>query len=53
MAPKAEKQHPFLKLLEEAEAEGRFRRLVPLDQIGWDNPVYKIRKRPIFVIEED
>jgi flavodoxin/formate hydrogenlyase subunit 6/NADH:ubiquinone oxidoreductase subunit I len=53
MVPKAGQHHPFLKLLEEAEAEGRFRRLVPLDQVGWDNPVYKIGKRPIFDIEED
>ena len=53
MAPKAGKQHLFLKLLEEAEAEGRFRRLVLWDKIGWDNPAYKIRRRPIFVIEED
>lgn len=44
--------HPFLKLLEEAEARGRFRRLVPLDKIGWDNLIYKIDRYPRFSIEE-
>jgi NAD-dependent dihydropyrimidine dehydrogenase PreA subunit/flavodoxin len=45
--------HDFAKLLAEAEAKGRFRRLVPLDKVGWDNPIYKIKKYPRFVIEED
>ncbi len=47
------KDHPFLKLLAEAEATGRFRRLVPLDKIGWDNYVYRIQKPPRYVIEEE
>jgi hypothetical protein len=51
-AKKEDKDHPFVKLLEEAEAEGRFRRLIPMDKIGWDTPVYKIKKRPIFDIKE-
>ena len=45
--------HPFVKLLAEAEAKGRFRRLVPLDEVGWDNPVYKNPNHPRFVIEEE
>lgn len=32
------------KSLEIFEARGRFRRLVPLDKIGWDNTLYKIKK---------
>jgi formate hydrogenlyase subunit 6/NADH:ubiquinone oxidoreductase subunit I/flavodoxin len=45
--------HPFVKLLSEAEAQGRFRRHVPLDEVGWDNPVYKNPDHPRFVIEEE
>lgn len=44
--------HPFLKLLEDAEAKGRFRRLVPLDKVGWENLIYKIERHPRFSIEE-
>lgn len=51
-AKKEDKDHPFVKMLEEAEAEGRFRRLIPMDKIGWDTPIYKIKKRPIFDIKE-
>jgi flavodoxin/ferredoxin len=32
--------------LEFFEAKGRFRRLTPLEDIGWDNPFWKSRKRP-------
>ncbi len=45
--------HPFVELLAAAEAEGRFRRLVPLDKVGWDNPVYKNANHPRFVIEDE
>jgi ferredoxin/flavodoxin len=45
--------HHFVQLLDEAEAEGRFRRLVPLDEVGWDNPLYKNPNPPRFVIEEE
>ncbi len=47
-----EHDHPFLKLLAEAEAKGRFRRLTPLDKIGWDNLIYTIKRHPRFSIEE-
>jgi ferredoxin/flavodoxin len=30
-----------VKFLTEAERQGRFRRLIPEDKIGWDRPVYK------------
>ncbi|MBI4295702.1 MAG: 4Fe-4S binding protein [Chloroflexi bacterium] len=35
----------FPKLLELAEAQGRFRRLVPVEDVGWDTPFYKIVDR--------
>lgn len=44
--------HPFLKFLEEEEKMGRFRRLVPLEKVGWDNPIYKIKKTPRFLIPD-
>ncbi|HJX03377.1 MAG TPA: flavodoxin domain-containing protein [Dehalococcoidia bacterium] len=44
--------HPFLKYMLEAEARGKFRRLVPLDKIGWDNPVYKMKNHPRFDINK-
>lgn len=44
--------HPFLQMLREAEAEGRFRRLVPLDEIGFDNPIFAITRTPRFDIDE-
>ena len=50
---KGKEDHPFVRLLAEAEAQGRFRRLVPLDGVGWDNPVYKNPNHPRFVIEEE
>jgi ferredoxin len=53
MSEEAKDDHPFVKLLAEAEAKGRFRRLVPLDKVGWDNPVYKNPNHPRFAIEED
>lgn len=34
------------KSLEAFEAMGRFRRLVPLKDIGWDTPLWKLRKPP-------
>jgi ferredoxin len=32
-----DKDHPFLRDLAEAEAKGKFRRLVPMDKVGWNN----------------
>jgi flavodoxin/ferredoxin len=37
--------------LAQAEAQGRFRRLVPADKIGWETPVYKVyNQHPGFII---
>jgi len=46
------RDHPYLRLLAEAEAKGRFRRLVSLDEVGWDTPIYQIKRYPRFSIEE-
>jgi flavodoxin/ferredoxin len=44
----------FEKVLEEAEKEGNFRRLIPLDKIGWDTPYYMVHnKHPRYVIPEE
>jgi formate hydrogenlyase subunit 6/NADH:ubiquinone oxidoreductase subunit I len=50
---KGREDHPFVRLLDEAEAQGRFRRHVPLDNVGWDNPVYKNPNHPRLVLEEE
>jgi len=43
----------YLPPLDKAEAEGRFRRLVPKDKIGLDTPVYKkYTRRPRFIIKD-
>lgn len=46
------RDHPYLKLLEKGESEGRFRWLVQLDDVGWDTPIYMIQRHPRFSIEE-
>lgn len=44
----------FLKALETAEAEGRFRPLVSKKDIGWDTPYYKLHnKHPRYIIPQD
>jgi formate hydrogenlyase subunit 6/NADH:ubiquinone oxidoreductase subunit I len=35
----------YLKRLADAEAQGRFRRLVSLERIGWDTPHYKVHNQ--------
>jgi len=41
----------YEKALDKAEAEGRFRRLVPLSNVGWDTPYYMVYNRhPRYVI---
>lgn len=32
-----DRDHPFIRDLAEAEAKGKFRRLVPIEKVGWDN----------------
>jgi flavodoxin/ferredoxin len=44
----------FAETLRKKEAEGKFRRLVPEDKVGWDTPFYKLySKHPRWVIPED
>ncbi|MEO0278386.1 MAG: flavodoxin domain-containing protein [candidate division WOR-3 bacterium] len=44
----------FVKSLEEAEKEGRFRRLVPIEEVGWETPFYKVfNTHPRVIPEED
>jgi len=48
--------HFFFSMLDEAEAKGRFRRLVPLSEVGWDNPIFRMTKTPRFdvrVLDDD
>jgi ferredoxin len=35
---------PLQRSLEMFEAEGRFRRLVPVEEIGWDTPFWTLKK---------
>jgi Fe-S-cluster-containing hydrogenase component 2 len=48
-----DQNHTYLKFLKTAEAQGKFRRLTSLDEVGWDNPIWKMKKVPRFVIEEE
>jgi flavodoxin/ferredoxin len=48
----APEDHPFLQMLREAEAKGKFRRLVSMDEIGWDNPIFGIKRTPRFDIHD-
>lgn len=36
--------NPLTKSLDVFEARGKFRRLVPMDKIGWDTPFWKFKK---------
>jgi ferredoxin len=42
----------FHHLLEEAEKAGKFRRLTPLDEVGYDNPIWKMTQTPRFNIKD-
>ena len=44
--------HPFLEMLRQAQAEGRFRPLVEMDDIGWESPVFSITRTPRFDIHD-
>lgn len=43
----------FFRNLAKAEASGRFRRLTPLEEVGWDNIVYKKTKAPRVVLKPE
>jgi flavodoxin/Fe-S-cluster-containing hydrogenase component 2 len=44
--------HGFQDNLDEAEKTGKFRRLFTLDQVGWDNPIWKMTRHPRFNIKD-
>jgi flavodoxin/Fe-S-cluster-containing hydrogenase component 2 len=44
---------PFLANLNNAEKTGRFRRLVPVDKVGWGNIVYKNTHAPRVVLNPE
>lgn len=44
--------HGFNQDLNIAEQKGKFRRLVPLDKVGWDNPIWKMTNHPRFNIKD-
>jgi Fe-S-cluster-containing hydrogenase component 2 len=44
---------PFLANLNQAEKTGRFRRLMPIDKVGWGNIVYKNPNAPRVVLHEE
>lgn len=46
------RNHPFLRTLNKNEARGRFRRLVSLDEVGWDTPIWTNRNIPRIVFKE-
>ncbi len=44
----------YIKALEDAETEGRFRRLVPVEDIQWDTPYFKVfHEHPRYVISDE
>jgi flavodoxin/ferredoxin len=44
----------FVEALEKAEVEGRFRRIVPIEEVGWETPYFKVfSKHPRYVIPEE
>jgi flavodoxin/ferredoxin len=45
--------HPFVKAIEKYEAAGRFRRLTPIDKIGFDHPIFMNKNAPRIVLNED
>jgi Fe-S-cluster-containing hydrogenase component 2 len=43
----------YLNALEDAETQGRFRRLVPIEDIHWDTPYFKIfQQHPRYIISD-
>jgi hypothetical protein len=46
------RNHPFLRTLNKNEARGRFRRLVSLDEVGWDTPIWTNKNIPRIVFKE-
>jgi len=44
---------PFVRAIEKYEAAGRFRRLVPVDKLGFDHPIFLNKNAPRMVLNED
>jgi ferredoxin len=45
---------PFSEAMDKAEAEGRFRRLVPVEDVGWNTPYHEYNNtHPRYVMSED
>ena len=42
----------YVKILQLEEDKGHFRRLVPIEDIGWDTPWYKVKKPSRFKIQQ-
>jgi formate hydrogenlyase subunit 6/NADH:ubiquinone oxidoreductase subunit I/flavodoxin len=45
--------HPFVRNVEKYEHAGRFRRLVPIDKVGFDHPVFMNPNAPRIVLNPD
>jgi Fe-S-cluster-containing hydrogenase component 2 len=43
----------FFENLAKAEASGRFRRLTPLEEVGWDNIVYNKKHAPRVILRPE
>jgi ferredoxin/flavodoxin len=47
-------ENVYKQALEKAEAEGSFRRLVPLEEVGWNTPYYQVyNTHPRYVIPKE
>jgi flavodoxin/ferredoxin len=45
--------HPFVRAIEKYETAGRFRRLVPVDKLGFDHPIFLNKNAPRIILDED
>ena len=45
--------HPFVHTVDKYEAAGRFRRLTPLSQVGFDHPVFLNKNAPRIALDDD
>jgi ferredoxin len=45
--------HPFVKNVEKWEDAGRFRRLIPISEVGFSTPAYKNKNAPRIVVNDE
>jgi ferredoxin/flavodoxin len=45
--------HPFVRAIEKYESAGRFRRLVPVEKLGFDHPVFLNKNAPRITLNDD